>query len=99
VVIRASQSRRCQPEICVTGHHVLDLVTNFRMRDGWGRLFGENKSVLRGGYARAYDHLFNAAFLGQDQFGSFPFVKSVSLSARSQRTERSHCRRRVSHNR
>ena len=49
---------------------------------GWlGRLFGENKSVLRGGYARTYDHLFNAAFLGQDQFGSFPFVKSVSLSA------------------
>jgi hypothetical protein len=35
---------------------------------------------LRGGYSRTYDHLFNAAILGQDQFGSFPFVKSVSLS-------------------
>ena len=49
---------------------------------GWLRwLVSENRSVLRGGYARTYDHLFNAAILGQDQFGSFPFVKSVSLSA------------------
>jgi hypothetical protein len=36
---------------------------------------------LRGGYSRTYDLLFNTAILGQDQYGSFPFVKSVSLSA------------------
>lgn len=45
-----------------------------------GRLIGDGRTVLRGGYSRTYDHLFNAAILGQEQFGSFPFVKSVSLS-------------------
>jgi hypothetical protein len=49
---------------------------------GWlGRVIGEDKTVLRGGYSRTYDLLFNTAILGQDQYGSFPFVKSVSLSA------------------
>jgi hypothetical protein len=49
---------------------------------GWlGRVFGEDKTVLRGGYSRTYDLLFNVAILGQDQYGSFPFVKSVSQSA------------------
>src|SRR5262249_6394699 len=33
---------------------------------GWlGRVFGEDKSVLRGGYSRTYDLLFNTAILGQ----------------------------------
>jgi hypothetical protein len=45
-----------------------------------GRIFGEDKTVLRGGYARTYDLLFNTAILGQDQYGSFPFVKAVSQS-------------------
>jgi hypothetical protein len=49
---------------------------------GWlGRILGENQTVLRGGYSRTYDLLFNTALLGQDQYGSFPFVKSVSQSA------------------
>jgi hypothetical protein len=48
---------------------------------GWlAHVFGEDKTVLRGGYSRTYDTLVNIAILGQDQYGSFPFVKSVSLS-------------------
>jgi hypothetical protein len=45
-----------------------------------GRIFGEDKTVFRGGYSRTYDLLFNTAILGQDQYGSFPFVKAVSQS-------------------
>jgi len=45
-----------------------------------GKILGDDKTVLRGGYSRTYDHLFNTAVLGQDQYGSFPFVKSVSQS-------------------
>ncbi len=54
----------------------------FSRPGGWlGRVIGDNKTVLRGGYSRTYDLLYNTAILGSDQYGSFPFVKSVSLSA------------------
>ena len=51
---------------------------NYKLNGG---IFGENKTVLRGGYARTYDFAF--INIGLNIFSAFPFLNSVNLAART----------------
>jgi hypothetical protein len=44
-----------------------------------GTLFGQNRTVLRGGYARSYDFAF--INIGLNIFSAFPFLNSITLPA------------------
>jgi hypothetical protein len=51
---------------------------NYRLDGG---IFGEGKTVLRGGYARTYDFAF--INIGLNIFSAFPFLNSVTLAPRT----------------
>ncbi|MBM3764792.1 MAG: hypothetical protein FJW32_05315 [Acidobacteria bacterium] len=51
---------------------------NYRLDGG---IFGQGKTVLRGGYARTYDFAF--INIGLNMFSAFPFLNSVTLAPRT----------------
>jgi hypothetical protein len=51
---------------------------NYRLDGG---IFGQGKTVVRGGYARTYDFAF--INIGLNMFSAFPFLNSVTLAPRT----------------